>query len=483
MAKAHNLTLVSSISEVKSYNAPDQFIFLNKKRVFEHNIDWNFSGYGKLWAYNLNYFDFLHQERIAKEEALLLLDKYCERPDEIKVGVEPYSISLRGINWIKFFALNKIDKPVYNQVLKSHYFHLFQNMEFHLLGNHILENAFSLLFGSFYFKDDNFYLTATRILKEELAKQILEDGAHFELSPMYHQILLFRLLDCINLVRNNPWKNDGLHDLLGSTAVRMTGWLKAVTFKNGDVPMVNDSAFGIAPSQAALADYAARLGVKSYKNKLSDSGYRMVCRGNYELFLDVGNIGPDYIPGHAHSDTFSFVLYVNGNPVIVDLGTSTYDIGARRQLERSTASHNTVQINDLEQSEVWSAFRVGKRARVMELNETDNSIEAAHNGYSKIGVTHTRKWIWSDNEITILDELSTKRSDIKSNAKIHFHPDVDIMITKNYIDLNGIRIEFEGSFELKPFDYEFASGFNRCRKAKGVLIVFSKFLKTRIIIE
>ena len=24
---------------------------------------------------------------------------------------------------------------------------------------------------------------------------------------------------------------------------------------------------------------------------------------NYELFIDVGNVGPDYQPGHAHSDT------------------------------------------------------------------------------------------------------------------------------------------------------------------------------------
>ena len=33
--------------------------------------------------------------------------------------------------------------------------------------------------------------------------KILEDGSHFELSPMYHQIMLLRVLDCIQLIKLN----------------------------------------------------------------------------------------------------------------------------------------------------------------------------------------------------------------------------------------------------------------------------------------
>lgn len=483
LANVQALNMISSLSGQKSYEGPQQFTFLNKKKVFESNIDWNFSSNGKLWAYNLNYFDFLHQEGITKSEALLLLDKFCENPSDRIIGTEPYPISLRGINWIKFFAANRINNPIYNTVLKSHYFHLSQNLEFHLLGNHILENAFSLLFGSYYFRDDKFFRISFKILKEELAEQILEDGAHFELSPMYHQILLFRLLDCINLVKNNAWKNNGLLDLLESTAIKMTGWLKAVTFNNGDVPMVNDSAFGIAPSTSSLLEYASRLEIHSDKIPLSDSGYRMVREDKYELFLDIGNIGPDYIPGHAHSDTFNFILYAHGKPVIVDLGTSTYDPCSRRQQERSTISHNTVQINNLEQSDVWSAFRVGKRARVVELHETGTSIEAMHNGYARDGVIHWRKWSWGDSEVIIEDKLTAKKSEILSQARIHFHPDVNFNFEKNHIDLPGLRIEFEGRFKLEKYDYEFALGFNSLKKAKGLRIAFNESLKTRIIVS
>ncbi len=97
----------------------------------------------------------------------------------------------------------------------------------------LLENAFSLLFGAYYFQDEELYLKAKKILKDELKEQILKDGAHFELSPMYHQIMLLRVLDCINLVQNNNWKNHELLELFISKAEIMLGWLNTITYENG----------------------------------------------------------------------------------------------------------------------------------------------------------------------------------------------------------------------------------------------------------
>src|SRR5690606_5937395 len=160
--------------------------------------------------------------------------------------------------------------------------------------------------------------------RSELNEQILGDGAHFELSPMYHQILLYRLLDTLNLVKNNRWKDDSLLVLFHEKARLMLGWLHGITFSNGDIPMVNDSAFDISPSSSDLMRYADRLGITHEDIPISSSGYRMIRLRQYELFVDVGNIGPDYIPGHAHSDTLNFILYVNRQPLIVDVGVSTY---------------------------------------------------------------------------------------------------------------------------------------------------------------
>ena len=42
------------------------------------------------------------------------------------------------------------------------------------------------------------YDKASCLLYKELDEQILPDGSHYEQSPMYHCILLDRLLDCYN---------------------------------------------------------------------------------------------------------------------------------------------------------------------------------------------------------------------------------------------------------------------------------------------
>src|SRR5690606_19561897 len=97
---------------------------------------------------------------------------------------------------------------------------------------------------------------------------------------------------------------------------------------------------------------------------LSDSGYRKFNEADFEILMDVGQIAPVYQPGHSHADSLQFLLNFKGKPVIVDTGISTYEKNERRQLERSTASHNTVTINRDNSSNVWGGFRVAERAMV-----------------------------------------------------------------------------------------------------------------------
>ena len=138
--------------------------------------------------------------------------------------------------------------------------------------------------------------------------------------------------------------------------------------------MVNDSTFNVAPNSKELFIYAKSLGIENLNNSLSDSGYRKIRTNNYELFIDVGKIGPSYQPGHGHSDTFNFDLIRNGKPFFVDTGVSTYEKNEKRQLERSTHSHNTVIIGNDEQTEIWGGFRVARRANVFDLKMKLNSI-------------------------------------------------------------------------------------------------------------
>ncbi len=470
--------------EVKHKNSSidNIFTFLNLSHSFEDKIDWNYSKNGKLWTYNLNYFDFLNQEEISVEKGFFLIENYIENDDSLIDGKEPYPISLRGINWVKFLSKNQIKNSKVDEVLYAHYQLLLSNLEYHLLGNHLLENGFGLLFGAYYFQDEKLYKTAKKILKAELEEQILNDGAHFELSPMYHQILLHRVLDCISLIQQNSWKNQEMLSFLTQKGLVMLSWLEQITYKSGNIPMVNDCAYDIAPSSKKLFKYAQELRVNWNKNsELSDSGYRKVKKDNYELFIDVGNVRPSYQPGHAHSDTFNFELYYNNKPLIVDVGTSTYEKNELRQLERSTQSHNTVQIEKYEQTEVWGGFRVARRAKIIDIVEKDNSIKAKHDGYKKLGLLHQREFVCDSQKITIKDEVigSTSR---KKYAYFHFHPSIkNVIVNKDFIEVNSnIKITFEGNLDIKLSEYNYAVGFNKTEQAIKINVLFDKSLQTQI---
>jgi len=473
-SNSQSLYLIDSIENKYAFYANNEFSFLILSKKFDDKIDWNFSEYGKLWTYNLNYFEFLKN----KEDVKLIYD-FIDKIENIKDGLEPFPIALRGINWIKFLVKFDIRDKKIDDCLYAQYYILLDNLEYHLLGNHLLENGFSLLFGAYYFRDKKLYKKAEEILFTELEEQILDDGGHFELSPMYHQLMLFRVLDCINLIENGEWiiENRELLEFLKSKATLMLGWLKEISYENGDIPLLNDSANKIAPTTKELFDYAQRLNLinsqfSTFNSQLISSGYRKIAKNKYEAVIDIGSIGSDYIPGHAHADTFNFEIRVEGKPFIVDSGLSTYETNERRFYERSTKAHNTVEVFGKNSSEVWGGFRVANRANIIEIVENIDYFKATHDGYKKYGVLHTRSWKFEDDKIIIEDSLSKESEAI---FRLHFHPD----ITEEEI-VKKLRVENE---EWKISEYLFSSEFNKHIKALCVEILFTKDLKVEILIK
>lgn len=474
----------SKINSSFSYSEKKKsFTFLNITHNFSDQIDWNYDGYGKLWTYNLNYFDFLNQKEMSKEIGVSIINDYIKNDKVLKDGIEAYPISLRGINWVKFLSENNIKDSRIDKILLQNFYTLLKNLEYHLLGNHLLENAFSLLFGAYYFQEEKFYAKSKKLLISELDEQILIDGAHFELSPMYHQIILSRLLDSIHLIKlNHEWKKDDLLLFLEAKACLMISWLKNVTYSNGQIPMVNDATYDIAPQSNTLFSYAKNIGITHQKVPLSDSGYRKILTKNFELFIDVGNIGPDYQPGHAHSDTFNFELTKEEKAIFVDVGISTYQKNLKRQDERSTHSHNTVKIGSNEQSQVWGGFRVANRAKIIHLIEKNNFIEASHNGYLSDGYIHKRSFLWDEKSIILNDKLNKATN---NNAKAYFHLHHSIkkpLIIQNKIILKslGVYIEFGKSKSISIESYELSIGFNKTTLANRIVVGFDQILETRI---
>lgn len=468
------LSFQKQCATLRTYLGNQHFKFINIEQHF-NDIDWNYGANGKLWVYNLNYFDFLNQEKISKEEGVLLINDFVSKYEISIDGKEPYPTSLRIINWIKFVSKHGIIDKNINDIIRKDTYRLTHSLEYHLLGNHLLENAFALTFASYYFSNEKLKTNSVSLLRKEMKEQILNDGAHYELSPMYHQLMTFRVLDLVNILED--W--DDLKADLITYANRMLSWLEQISFKNGDIPYVNDSAVGVTPSTMSLMEYASKLDLTRVQKKpFKDSGYRKKATDKYELLMDIGKIGPSYQPGHAHADTLQFVLHSEGKPFIVDRGTSTYTIGKLRTSERASNAHNVVTINGLDSSQVWSGFRVARRAEVSEILESENEISASHNGYKNSGVNVNRKWLMKNESIEIIDKVGPSQKGI---LHLHFHDLVEyISLSDNEIVTNLGRIKFNGKLKLELHNYELAKGMNKTTLAKKAVIHFTGQITTKI---
>ena len=368
------------------------------------------------------------------------------------------------MNIIKFVLSNNINNNCINNFLFKNYQFLSNNIEYHLLGNHILENGFSLFFAGYYFNHKPFLDKSKKILKNELDEQILRDGSHFELSTMYHQIILIRIMDCLSLLKINKIDDNFFSSLFIEKAEKMLSFLQTISYKSNIVPLLNDSCFGSLPQLNEIFKYAKSLCLNWSTINLSGSGYRKWVFDNFEIIMDVGKIGPDYIPGHAHADTFSFELYFKKEPVLIDLGVSTYENNITRINERSTKFHNTISVDNINSSEVWSSFRVADRAKVKAILETPDIIKFSHNGYRKLGLIHTRMFSKTKNIFKIKDHVDFKKNkNLYSN--LHFHPDMKPKIKDDYIFISGLKIKMIGYLNPKLIEYNYPLGFNKYKRA------------------
>ena len=474
--------LTEWIDKSQSYKGDDLFSFLNVESKFTGK--WDDKSNGDLWCYNLNYMDFLLQDSMTLSEGYSWIERFITDIDNNSIADHPYPISLRGINWIKFVSLHydefteeqlrKIDTALYSQ-----YKVLMRNTERHLKANHYLENGFSLMFAACYFEDDRFFRKAKRILKRELKEQILSDGAHFELSPMYHCIILDRLMDCWNVLV--PSKYFEFAAELYNPMASMMQWLESIMIEEDQIPLFNDAANGIAPTIAELRDYAWRLEVELKYLPLYESGYKRWRTKSYQVVADVGQLGPSYNLGHSHADTFSFVMNIANKPFIVDTGTSVYTAGERREYERSTKAHNTVCIDGQNSSQVWGAFRCAKRATVKILDRWPSSIRASHNGYKSLGIKCEREFNSMNDRFEITDVVEGNIKRVRE-ARFHLAETVQVVDVQNNKVVTSLAcLEFDGATAVNIENVEISSEFGILKPSKCISVRFARRLCTNII--
>ena len=128
-------------------------------------------------------------------------------------------------------------------------------------------------------------------------------------------------------------------------------------------------------------------------------------------------------------------MQVGGVPLLVDTGTSTYAPGPVRSYERSTAAHNTLEVDGADSTEVWGAFRAARRAQVTELATCIAhggvlTAEAVHDGYRRLPgrPVHRRRWQLTETGLRVEDYV-TGRGRHALVLRWHLAPGSELQLT------------------------------------------------------
>lgn len=475
------------ISRCPVLTGPCAVHILNQSGAITRAQDWNTPNRDKLWLYNLHYFDEFvapaDHERAVWRRALI--ERWIsENPPGAGNGWEPYPTSLRIVNWVKWFLSGERAEKHWLDSLAVQARWLTERLEWHLLGNHLFANAKALVFAGLFFEGpeaDRWLARGLSILNREVDEQVLADGAHFELSPMYHAIILEDVLDLINLAGSNDRTPAESVTHWRDVARRMLDWLAAMVHPDGAISFFNDASFGIAPDLVTLEAYAERLGLDGARppriglTHLEASGYVRMQQDRAVAILDLAEIGPRYLPGHASADTLSFEFSVGGDRLIVNQGVSAY-AGPRREIERSTAAHSSVEIDGRDSSEVWSSFRVGRRAHVTSVDLKSGIplvAEAEHDGYRHLrgAPRHRRAWRMGEDWLEVADRVTWKG---RAVARFHLPADVFVELSDDAMSARmttgrGVVVNWRSSTPLGIEPFYWASEFGRLVASKRLV--------------
>lgn len=190
---------------------------------------------------------------------------------------------------------------------------------------------------------------------------------------------------------------------------------------------LRDLVFG-SPNSAATDDR----GVLSFKN----GGYTVIrdriARRNTLLVFDHGPLGMPPLAAHGHADALSVWLHLDGQPIFVDAGTYRYHAnGDWRDRLRATASHNTLEVGGLSQSEPAGPFNWKRRAssRLLDVDTDPDHwhVTGSHDGYARrLGIVHQRTCRRTATGFEIEDFLAPATDNQEVQIGFLLHPELGV---------------------------------------------------------
>lgn len=421
-----------------------RFEFLGRAITTGAAIDWAQPGPGaanQLWRMNLHYMEYL--EELGAAGGLELIEQWIDanppwQPGYWRDSWNSYTVSLRVVVWMQRLAAWRVDgSDAVIQSLAAQLLFLERNLERDLGGNHLIKNIKALAWGSAFFcgpAADRWRKCAIKLLVAELPRQILADGVHYERSPSYHAQVFADLLETRHALGGDP-----LGGALDQVLDGMAAAVALLTHPDGGPAAFNDAGLTMAYApNACLQVYCGLLGrdapVARGAFALRSSGYFGSHGDALSIIADMGRIGPDDLPAHAHADIGSFELSVGGERMIVDQGVYEYVAGPMRQASRSAASHNCLSISGAEPAEFFGAFRCGRRPNVT-LIEAETRADGGlilcgeHDGYSHLaGAPRIRRRIVVDGTRIAIEDRIIARQGHEARVAMLLHPDCSVEV-------------------------------------------------------
>jgi len=199
-------------------------------------------------------------------------------------------------------------------------------------------------------------------------------------------------------------------------------------------------------TSAIEAIYQKKVAEVGVPDTFETGGYYVLRGHRCRVLFRAGPFGYLATAAHSHADALSITLAIDEHWWLVDPGTYTYhSSGEWRHYFRSTAAHNTLSINNTNQSEITGDFLWSRKTDVqvqcVERGEWGNvdtagpqtgflsSVSAWHDGYAEQGVQHQRT-VHNDGEKRFeLHDLVTLDAGVDActvQLALHLHPDITL---------------------------------------------------------
>ncbi len=157
------------------------------------------------------------------------------------------------------------------------------------------------------------------------------------------------------------------------------------------------------------------------------TGYYMMKSPGQHLFFDAAPMGG----AHGHADALSFEWYWQRQLLFVDPGRYTYEEGYWRHYFKSTAAHNTIVIDGVDQTayistQAWAEPAAACQTLRREKHTDYELVDAIHDGYMRLDdpVQH-RRWLVMGKQVPLL--IVVDWMDAQASHEVHqrfqLHPD------------------------------------------------------------